>query len=273
MRTRSSTRLIARAMKTATSCGPKGRKRPNRQEIESAKFNATRRQGTARIPKRRKGEMVSKDQSDNLHNAAEAESPWYRKFVPEQDGVYQNYMENEWGYPEFDDQRLFEMLILEGAQAGLSWATILKKRQGYQKAFHNFEIKKVAAMTPEDELALLNDPSIVRNKLKIKAAVKNARGSLKIIEEHGSLSKYLWSFVGGRPMVNHWGSFQEVPVKTAEAEEMSKALKKRGFSFVGPTILYAFMQACGMVLDHPVGTPQHKKVLRYLKNKKLLEKR
>jgi DNA-3-methyladenine glycosylase I len=160
------------------------------------------------------------------------------------------YHDEEWGVCVHDDRLLFEFLILEGAQAGLSWLTILKKREGYRNAFHRFDIQKVAAYTAKDIERLLNDPSIVRNQRKIVSAVKNAQGALDIIEEFGSLDTFLWRYVDGIPIQNRWRTIDEVPVNTDRSDAMSKDLKKRGFRFVGPTICYAFMQAVGMVNDH-----------------------
>lgn len=168
------------------------------------------------------------------------------------DPLYVAYHDDEWGVPVHDDQRLFEMLILEGAQAGLSWRTILNKRAGYREAFHAFDVAAVAAMSQSDVERLLIDPGIVRNRLKVESVVKNARGVLAIQEEHGSLDKYLWSFVDGVPRQNNWASMRGLLAQTEESLAMSKALKKRGFNFVGPTICYAFMQAVGMVNDHTI---------------------
>jgi DNA-3-methyladenine glycosylase I len=164
--------------------------------------------------------------------------------------LYAYYHDNEWGVPAHDDRHLFEMLILEGAQAGLSWETILKRREGYQAAFYNFDVQKVAAMTDEQLEALRQDERIIRNRLKIYAARKNALVFIDIQKEFGSFDSYLWSFVGGAPIVNHWQNFADVPVTTAESDALSKDLKKRGMSFVGSTIIYAYMQAVGMVYDH-----------------------
>lgn len=166
---------------------------------------------------------------------------------------YADYHDNEWGIPLHDDQQLFEMLILEGAQAGLSWEAILKKRAGYRKAFKNFDPQKVAQMTDEELEKLRENPEIIRNKLKIFSARKNARVFLSIQKEYGSFDKYLWKFVGGTPIKNHWKTFEDVPVTTSESDALSKDLKKRGMSFVGSTIIYAYMQAVGMVDDHLVG--------------------
>ena len=160
------------------------------------------------------------------------------------------YHDTEWGIPSRDDRHLFEMLILEGAQAGLSWSTILRKREKYRKAFAGFDPIKVARFDARKRAALMRDPGIVRNRLKIEATVANARQVLAVQEEHGSLADYLWQFVDGRPIVNAWTAMGQVPAETAASRAMSKALIKRGFRFVGPTICYAFMQATGMVNDH-----------------------
>jgi DNA-3-methyladenine glycosylase I len=162
------------------------------------------------------------------------------------------YHDEEWGVPVFDDRTLFEFLILEGAQAGLSWSTILRKREGYRRAFDGFDAEKVARYDGVKISALLTDPGIVRNQLKIGSAVTNAQAFLKIQEEWGSFSDYVWSFVDGRPIQNAWRALAEIPAKTPQAEDLSKDLKKRGFRFVGPTIVYAHMQATGMVNDHLV---------------------
>lgn len=165
---------------------------------------------------------------------------------------YADYHDQEWGVPLHDDQRLFEMLILEGAQAGLSWETILKRREGYRQAFYHFDPVKVAAMTDSQLEALREDTRIIRNCLKIYAARQNAQVFLQIQKEFGSFDHYVWRFVKGTPIKNHWKHIQEAPVSTAESEALSKDLKKRGMTFVGPTIMYAFMQAVGMVDDHSV---------------------
>lgn len=164
---------------------------------------------------------------------------------------YADYHDNEWGVPVHDDRKLFEMLILEGAQAGLSWETILKKRKGYQDAFYNFDPQKVANMSNADLEAQLSNPKIVRNRLKINAARRNARVFLAIQEECGSFDCYLWAFVTNKPIQNHWNSVEELPAFTKESEIISKDLKKRGMTFVGPVIIYAYMQAVGLVNDHP----------------------
>jgi DNA-3-methyladenine glycosylase I len=164
--------------------------------------------------------------------------------------LYKAYHDNEWGVCVHNDRLLFEFLILEGAQAGLSWLTILKKREGYRKAFDRFDIEKVAAYTAKDVERLLNDPGIVRNRLKIEATIKNAQSAIDIIGEFGSLDAFFWQYVDGVPIQNGWRTINEVPVKTDRSEAISNDLKKRGFRFVGPTICYAFMQAVGMVNDH-----------------------
>ena len=166
---------------------------------------------------------------------------------------YADYHDNEWGIPVHSDRKLFEMLILEGAQAGLSWETILRKREGYRQAFHHFEPEKVAAMTDAELEALRENPKIVRNRLKIYAARKNAQAFLAIQAEFDSFDAYVWQFVDGQPIVGHWPTFETVPVTTPESNALSKDLKKRGMTFVGSTIIYAYMQAVGMVNDHLQG--------------------
>lgn len=178
------------------------------------------------------------------------------------DPLYVAYHDHEWGVPAHDDRHLFEMLILEGAQAGLSWLTILRKRETYRKAFHGFDPEKVAAYTERDKKRLLADAGIVRNRLKIEAAVKNARGVLAVQKEFGTLDAYLWGFVDNVPRRNAWKSLSEIPTRTEQSDAMSKDLKKRGFSFVGSTICYSFMQAVGMVNDHVVGCFRHAEVTR-----------
>lgn len=165
---------------------------------------------------------------------------------------YAEYHDFEWGIPLHDDNRLFEMLVLEGAQAGLSWETILKRRQGYRDAFHQFDPKKVAKMTDQDLEKVLSNPNVIRNRLKIFSARQNARVFLEIQKEFGSFDHYLWQFVKGKPLVNHRHSFADLPSTTPESDALSKDLKKRGMTFVGSTIMYAFMQAVGLVNDHLV---------------------
>ena len=172
---------------------------------------------------------------------------------------YAEYHDNEWGVPVYDDRLLFEMLILEGAQAGLSWETILKRREGYRKAFHNFDPLKVSKMSESELDSLLKNEGIIRNRLKIYSAKKNALVFLEIQKEFGSFSKYLWNFVGGKPIVTRKKSMKELPVSTPISDAISKDLKKRGMSFVGTTIMYAFMQAVGLVDDHLVDCPFSKR--------------
>jgi DNA-3-methyladenine glycosylase I len=168
------------------------------------------------------------------------------------DAAMQAYHDREWGVPHHDDHALFELLTLEGAQAGLSWRTILARREEYRRAYHNFDIKRVAGMRDASLENLLTTSGIIRNRLKIWSVRDNARTALDVIAEHGSLDAYLWSFVDGKPVVNHWTTSKEVPAKTELSDRMSKALAKRGFRFVGSTICYAYMQATGMVNDHLV---------------------
>jgi len=165
---------------------------------------------------------------------------------------YVKYHDEEWGVPVHNDQKHFEFLILESAQAGLSWATILKKREGYRQAFANFDVKIVAEYDSKKVEDLLLDASIIRNRAKIVAAINNAQRFIEIQEEFGSFDKYIWSFVGGTPIINKWKTMEEVPVTTAESDELSKDLKKRGFKFVGSTTIYAHMQAIGLVNDHTI---------------------
>ena len=166
------------------------------------------------------------------------------------DPLYVAYHDDEWGVPQHDDRRLFEKLILEGAQAGLSWITVLRTREAYRQAFHGFDPEKVAAMGDAELETILQDPGIVRNRLKVFSARKNAQAFLAVQHEFGSFDAFLWSFVGGRPKVNHPKTLADVPAVTPEAEALSRALKKRGFPFVGPTIMYAYMQSMGLVDDH-----------------------
>jgi DNA-3-methyladenine glycosylase I len=163
---------------------------------------------------------------------------------------YAEYHDHEWGIPVHDDRHLFEMLILEGAQAGLSWETILKRRSGYRQAFHHFDPIKVASMSDAELDALLQNQAIIRNRLKVYAARQNARVFLKIQEEFGSFDRYVWDFVGGKPIITRRKSLKEIPASTPESDALSKDLKKRGMTFVGSTITYAFMQAVGLVDDH-----------------------
>lgn len=171
---------------------------------------------------------------------------------------YEQYHDQEWGEPVHDDRLLFEMLCLEGAQAGLSWETVLKKREGYKRAFHNFDIEKVIKMSDSELNALREDASIIRNRLKIFSVRKNGVAAKQIQKEYGSLDTYFWGFVDYKPIVNHPKTFSDVPVSTEISDAIAKDLKKRGMSFVGTTIIYAFMQAVGMVQDHLVTCPSYK---------------
>jgi DNA-3-methyladenine glycosylase I len=166
--------------------------------------------------------------------------------------LYLDYHDQEWGVPQHDDRLLFEFLILEGAQAGLSWSTILNKREGYRKAFDGFDPEKVARYDKTKITKLLQDPAIVRNRLKVESAVINARAFLEVQKEFGSFDAYIWRFTGGKPIQNSWKAMKQVPASTRESDAMSKDLKSRGFKFVGSTIMYAHMQATGMVNDHTV---------------------
>ncbi|WP_404451071.1 DNA-3-methyladenine glycosylase I [Virgibacillus necropolis] len=166
------------------------------------------------------------------------------------DQIYIDYHDYEWGKPKHDDQELFEMLCLEGAQAGLSWITILKRRENYRKAFDNFDPEVVQGYDEEKIQETLQDEGIIRNKLKVRSVVTNAQAFLKVKEEFGTFDAYIWKFVGGKPVLNEWEKHADVPASTDESVKMSKDLKKRGFKFVGPTICYAYMQSTGMVNDH-----------------------
>jgi len=172
------------------------------------------------------------------------------------------YHDNEWGVPVHDDRKLFEFLVLDGFQAGLSWTTILAKRENFRRAFDDFNYEKIAQYEEKKIEALLLDAGIIRNKLKIKAAISNARAFLKVQQEFGSFDRYIWSFTDGKTMVNHWRTMDEVPATSRESDAMSKDLKRRGFNFVGSTICYAFMQAAGMVNDHLVTCFRYKEVVR-----------
>ena len=174
------------------------------------------------------------------------------------DALMRNYHDAEWGEPLHDDRALFEFLCLEGAQAGLSWRTVLTKRENYRKAFHNFEIARVAAMTDRELEKRLLDPGIIRNRLKVSSTRGNAIAALKVIEEFGSLDAWLWSFVDNKPLRNHWRSQAEVPASTELSDRMSKAMKKHGFRFVGTTICYSLLQATGMINDHLVECFRHR---------------
>ena len=171
-------------------------------------------------------------------------------WVPLQDPLYVAYHDDEWGIPSHDERHLFELLTLEGAQAGLSWSTILHKRDGYRSAFAGFDPDAVARFTKRDVERLLGDERIVRNRLKVESTVNNAQRLLELREDGGSFDEYVWSFVGGAPILGAWRRVREIPAETAESRALSKDLKKRGFRFVGPTVCYAFMQAVGLVDDH-----------------------
>lgn len=178
------------------------------------------------------------------------------------DPLYTQYHDEEWGVPLHDEQKLFEFLILEGMQAGLSWLTILKKRENFRKAFDNFNVNHVARYDERKIEALMQDAGIIRNRQKILATIDNARAFLKVQDEFGSFDKYIWGFVNGKPIRNEWTTLQEIPAKTPLSETLSKDLIKRGFRFVGPTIVYAYMQATGMVNDHLVACFRHRAVMR-----------
>ena len=192
----------------------------------------------------------------SIMNAHLTRCPWPT------DELYIAYHDSEWGVPQHDDRHLFEMLILEGAQAGLSWSTILKKRENYRAAFDHFDAERIARYGQPKIEQLLANPGIVRNRLKVAAAIQKAKSYLAVKEEHGSFDRYLWPFVGGEPKQNHWRTMKEVPARTAESDALSKDLAKRGFKFVGSTICYAFMQAVGMVNDHLTDCYRHKAVAR-----------
>jgi DNA-3-methyladenine glycosylase I len=189
--------------------------------------------------------------------ARHANEPLHRCAWAGSDPLYVAYHDEEWGVPSHDDRHLFEMLTLEGAQAGLAWITILRKRDGYRKAFDEFDIAKIARYTPRRVEKLLGNPAIVRNRLKIESTVDNARAALAVIAEFGSLDAFLWSLVDGAPTTNRWTAMTQVPAKTEASDAMSRALKRRGFRFIGSTICYAFMQAVGMVNDHTVDCFRH----------------
>jgi DNA-3-methyladenine glycosylase I len=183
------------------------------------------------------------------------------------DPQYVTYHDKDWGVPVYDDRLLFEMLILEGAQAGLSWLTILKKRDNYRRAFHNFESSRIASYDHKEIDRLLQDTGIVRNRLKIESAVKNARGFLQIQEEFSSFSDYLWRFVEGKPNINEWQDLSAIPANTKISDQLSKDLKKRGFNFVGSTICYAFMQSIGMVNDHTTDCFRYQEINQLISQK------
>ena len=175
--------------------------------------------------------------------------PWANPNNP----LYLDYHDHEWGVPTYDDKALFELLILEGAQAGLSWETVLNKRENYRKAFDHFDVQKVAAYDEKKIESLLQNPGIIRNQRKIRSAIRNAKVFIEIQKEFGSFSTFIWGYVNHTPILNHFEHIKEVPAQTPLSESISKALKKRGMNFVGPTIIYAYMQSIGMVNDHLVG--------------------
>ena len=190
---------------------------------------------------------------DNMTNDNTSRCDWATT-----DPLYIDYHDNEWGKPVYDDRTLFEFLILEGAQAGLSWITVLKKRARYRDVFANFDPHKIACFTEEDVARLMQDAGIIRNRLKINAAIQNARAYLEVVSEFGNFSDYMWQFVNGKSIKNTWRTLSDVPASTPLSDAMSKDLKKRGFKFVGSTICYAYMQAVGMVDDHLVTCFCHK---------------
>jgi len=181
-------------------------------------------------------------------------------WVPDDNELYRTYHNEEWGVPLFDDNKIFEFLVLESAQAGLSWLTVLRKRENYRKAFKKFDPVKVARFTQPKIEKLLKDPGIIRNRMKVEAAVNNAKRFLEIQKEFGSFSKYIWGFVGGKPIQNKRRTIKQLPAKTPLAEKIAKDMKKHGFKFLGPTVLYAHMQATGMVNDHTTDCYRHTQV-------------
>lgn len=200
--------------------------------------------------------MVTKRRPSESRTVAKTRCDWARNELAIA------YHDAEWGVPRHDERVLFEFLILEGAQAGLSWDTILKKRERYREVYDGFDAEKVAGYGAKKRASLLADAGIVRNRLKVESSIDNARAFLRVQEEFGSFDRYIWGFVGGKPLVNRRGSMREVPARTAESDAMSKDLKKRGFRFVGSTICYAYMQAVGMVNDHVVTCFRHREVGR-----------
>lgn len=187
-----------------------------------------------------------------MPSTALARCPWCGD-----DPLYIAYHDEEWGRPQHEDRKLFEMLVLEGAQAGLAWITILRKREGYRRAFHGFDPVKVAAMGEEDVENLLQDSGIVRNRLKIRSAIRNARVFLQLQQQHGSFDRWLWAHTGGKPVLNHWQSPAECPATTPLSDTISKALKQAGMNFVGSTVIYAYLQATGVVNDHLLSCQLH----------------
>lgn len=199
--------------------------------------------------------MTKKSSGESASTGANKRCPWCGE-----DPLYVAYHDREWGVPCHDERALFEFLVLEGAQAGLSWITILRKRENYRRAYHGFDPARIARYGDKDIARLLGNPGIVRNRLKIEASVANARATLELYEQGGSLDALLWSAVGGTPKQNRWRRMDQVPAITPEAERLSKELKRRGFRFIGPTVMYAHMQATGMVNDHLVSCPRHAEI-------------
>lgn len=195
-----------------------------------------------------------------MHNAplANKRCSW----VTADDPLLLEYHDREWGVPAHRDRKHFEILVLSGAQAGLNWSLVLKKREGYRRAFDNFDPEKVVRYSEKQIQTLLADPEIIRNRMKIEAAVRNARALLRIQEEFGDFDSYCWQFVGGRPKLNRWKATRQIPVTSPESETFSKDLEHRGFSFVGPTVMYAYMQAAGMVNDHLVECFRYREIMR-----------
>lgn len=198
----------------------------------------------------------------NVHRCSWAERTAPEYCIP--------YHDKEWGVPLHDDRRLFEFLVLDGFQAGLSWATILKKRRRFQQVFDDFDPRKVAAYGPKKIRRLLADPGIIRNRLKVEAAVDNAKAFLEIQDEFGSFDSYIWRFVGGRPRVNSWKRWEDIPSTSAESDAMSRDLKQRGFSFAGSTICYAFMQAAGLVNDHETDCFRYEEIIQMSDHRRYL---
>jgi len=201
--------------------------------------------------------MIHRTINPSKHRQMKVRCEWAANGSP----IDIEYHDNEWGVPVHDDKKLFEFLLLESAQAGLSWTTILKKREGYKKAFDNFDADKVANYDSRRLRQLLTNPSIIRNRLKIQSAVKNARAFIKVQKEFGRFDSYLWNFVGGKPKHNEWKSWIEVPSRTEISDDLSKDLKKMGFTFVGSTICYSLMQAVGMVNDHTTSCFRYKELM------------
>ena len=183
-------------------------------------------------------------------------------WVNADDPLLLEYHDREWGVPVHTDRKHFEFLVLDSAQAGLSWSLVLKKREGYRRAYDNFDPEKVARYSAKQIQALLADPNIIRNRMKIEAAVRNARAFLKVQEEFGDFDSYCWQFVGGRPKLNRWKTMRQIPATSHESETFSMDLKRRGFSFVGPTVMYAYMQAAGLVNDHLVDCFRYREIMR-----------